>query len=262
MCYLLIHGDMPTSEELGAFDRRLRRQRSIPTEVIETIRLNKAAHPMDALRTGVSSLSTFDADTADMSREANVRKSERLTAQIATVVAAHQRLRSGQEPVAPREDLPHAANFLYMLTGEAPSQEAIDCMDLDFILHAEHGANASAFAGRVTASTESDMHSSVVSAIGTLKGPLHGGAAENVMQMVLEIGSPEKAQEYVNARQKDRNNRVMGFGHRVYKVEDPRARHMREKSRQLSQRWASRSGTRFCRRWRRRCRATSGTAST
>jgi len=236
VCYLLIHGDLPTSEELAAFDKRLRRQRAIPRETVETIRLNQKAHPMDVLRTGVSSLATFDPETTDMSREANVRKSERLTAQTPTVVAAHERIRKGLEPLEPRDDLSHAANFLYMLTGEEPSREAIECMDLDFILHAEHGANASAFAGRVTASTEADLHAAIVSAIGTLKGPLHGGAAENVMRMVLEIGSPERAQEYVNARQKDRNNRVMGFGHRVYKVEDPRARHMREKSRQLSER--------------------------
>ncbi len=236
VCYLLLYGDLPTSEELDAFTRRLKRQRALPKEVIETIRLNQKAHPMDVLRTGVSSLSTFDPDTEDMSRDANIRKSERLIAQVPTVVAAHERIRKGGEPVAPREDLDHAANFLHMLTGETPSQEAVEAMDLDFLLHAEHGANASAFAGRVTASTESDLHSSVVTAIGTLKGPLHGGAAEAVMKMVLDIGSPERAQDYVTRSQRDRNTRIMGFGHRVYKAEDPRARHMREKARQLSQR--------------------------
>src|SRR4029079_1942613 len=127
----------------------------------------------------------------------------------------------GLEPVAPRTDLSHAANFLYMLTGEQPSDEAVEAMDLDFILHAEHGANASAFCARVTASTLSDLHSAVVSAIGTLKGPLHGGAAEAVMKMVLEIGTPDRVESYVTERQKDRNNRMMGFGHRVYKAEDP-----------------------------------------
>jgi citrate synthase len=123
-----------------------------------------------------------------------------------------------------------------MLRGEEPSPEAVAAMDLDFLLHAEHGANASAFAGRVTASTESDMHSAVVAAIATLKGPLHGGAAEAVMRMVLDIGELDRVHDYVTARQRDRNNRVMGFGHRVYRAEDPRARHMREKSRQLSER--------------------------
>jgi citrate synthase len=231
VCYLL-HGSLPTREELDAFDRRLRRQRAIAPGVIETIRQNQTAHPMDVLRTAVSSLATYDPETSDMSPEANVRKSERLTAQVATVVAAHERIRNGREPLVPREDLAHAANFLYMLTGEEPSAEAVAAMDLDFILHAEHGANASAFAGRVAASTEADLHGAIVAAIATLKGPLHGGAAEAVMKMVLEIGTPEKAREYVEARQP----RIMGFGHRVYKAEDPRARHMREKSRELSQR--------------------------
>jgi citrate synthase len=232
----MLYGELPSRSGLTAFERRMSEARVLPEPVIETIRIVAAAHPMDVLRTAVSALSAFDPDVNDESAEALLRKSERLTAQVPAIVAVHHRLRNGHEPVTPRHDLTHAANFLYMLTGEAPSDEAVEAMDLDFILHAEHGANASAFAGRVTASTEADLHSAIVSAIGTLKGPLHGGAAENVMRMVLEIGSPEKAQEYVNARQKDRNNRVMGFGHRVYKVEDPRARHMREKSQQLSQR--------------------------
>jgi citrate synthase len=236
VCYLLIHGVLPTSEEFEAFRRRLSAQRAVAPEVIETIRLNQSAHPMDVMRTAVSSLATFDPETADMSRAANVRKSERVTAQIATVVAAHERIRRGLDAVEPRPDLSHAANFLYMLRGEEPSPEAVAAMDLDFLLHAEHGANASAFAGRVTASTESDMHSAVVAAIATLKGPLHGGAAEAVMRMVLDIGELDRVHDYVTARQRDRNNRVMGFGHRVYRAEDPRARHMREKSRQLSER--------------------------
>jgi citrate synthase len=234
--YLLIHGSLPTQEELDAFEKRLRRQRKLPNEVIEVIRLVKASHPMDVLRTASSALSAFDPDTEDMSRAANIRKSERLTAQFPTIVAAHERLRNDQEPVDPRDDLGHAANFLWMLRGEPPSDEAVEAMDLDFILHAEHGANASAFAARVTASTMSDMHSSIATAIGTLKGPLHGGAAESVMRMALEIGEPERVEEYVRERQRDRENRIMGFGHRVYKVEDPRARHMRERSRALSER--------------------------
>jgi citrate synthase len=236
VCYLLIHGVLPNREELDAFERRLKRQRSLPPEVIEVIRLVKNSHPMDALRTAASALSAFDPDTDDNSRPANRRKSERLTAQFPTIVAAHDRIRKGQEPVEPRDDLGHAANFLWMLTGDRPNEEAVEAMDLDFILHAEHGANASAFASRVTASTMADMHASIVSAIGTLKGPLHGGAAESVMKMALEIGEPERAPVYVTERQKDRENRIMGFGHRVYKVEDPRARHMREKSRALSER--------------------------
>ena len=234
--YLLLHGRLPDRGELAAFNERLQASRALPAQVLDVIRRVQGAHPMDVLRTAVSALSAFDVEAEDMSREANVRKSERLTAQVATAVAAHERIRKGQAPLAPRQDLGHAANFLYMLTGEEPTDEAREAMDLDFLLHAEHGANASAFAGRVTASTLSDLHSAVVTAIGTLKGPLHGGAAESVMKMVLEIGEPGRVQEYVAARQRDRNNRMMGFGHRVYKAEDPRARHMREKSRQLSER--------------------------
>ncbi len=234
VCYLLLHGRLPARNDLAQFTARLAQNRSLPPQVVDVIRLVKDAHPMDVLRTAVSALAAFDPDTTDNSREANVRKSERLIAQFPTVVCAHERIRRREQPVAPREDLGHAANFLYMLTGKEPAKEAVDAMDLDFLLHAEHGANASAFAGRVTASTLSDMHSSIVTAIGTLKGPLHGGAAEAVMKMAMEIGEPGRVHDYVSERLKDRENRMMGFGHRVYKAEDPRARHMREKSRQLS----------------------------
>src|SRR4029077_6431563 len=156
----------------------------------------------------------FDPDTEDMSKEANIRKSERLVSQFPTIVAAHHRVRRGFEPVAPRNDLSHAANFLYMLDGVERSADAVEAMDLDFLLHAEHGANASAFAARVTASTLSDMHSAVVTGIGTLKGPLHGGAAEAVQKMTNEIGTPDRAEEYIKD-QLARHERVMGFGHRV-----------------------------------------------
>jgi citrate synthase len=234
VCYLLLHGTLPTSEELGAFRRRLAANRGLPREVIEVIRLVQRSHPMDVLRTAASAIAAFDPDTADMSREANVRKSERLTAQLPTMVAAHHRIRQGLEPVAPRDDLDHAANFLYMMEGKDPSPEAVEAMDLDFLLHAEHGANASAFAARVTASTLSDMHSAIVTAIGTLKGPLHGGAAEAVQHMTTEIGHPDRAQAYIKEKL-DRHERIMGFGHRVYRAEDPRARHMREKARTLGE---------------------------
>jgi citrate synthase len=233
--YLLLHGSLPTRARLSEFDARLRSQRSLPPEVLKTIAIVCKSHPMDVLRTAVSALSAFDPDTEDDSTEALLRKSERLIATAPTIVAAHERIRKGLEPVTPRADLSHAANFLYMLTGREPSAEAVEAIDLDFILHTEHGANASAFCARVTASTLSDLHSAVVSAIGTLKGPLHGGAAEAVMTMALEIGEPERASEYVKERQRHRESRIMGFGHRVYRVEDPRARHMREKSRALSE---------------------------
>jgi citrate synthase len=230
--YLLLHGSLPTAEELKTFKKRLKEQRSLPAEVTEVISLVQKAHPMDVLRTAVSALSAFDPDTADNSRAANVRKSERLTAQFPTIVAAHDRIRNGLEPVEPREDLDHSANFLWMLQGKEPTPEAAAAIDVDFLLHAEHGANASAFAARVTASTLSDLHSAITTAIGTLKGPLHGGAAEAVMKMALEIGDPSRASQYLKERL-ERGERVMGFGHRVYRAEDPRARHMREKSRTL-----------------------------
>ena len=232
--YLLLHGALPTRSQLDAFLKRLTSQRALPPQIIEVIRLVKDSHPMDALRTATSALSAFDPDTEDNSREANVRKSERLTAQFPTIVAAHHRIRGGFEPVPPRDDLTHAANFLYMLDGKDPSPEAVEAMDLDFLLHAEHGANASAFAARVTASTLSDMHSSIVTAIGTLKGPLHGGAAEAVQKMTTEIGDPSNAEAYIKQKL-EAKERIMGFGHRVYRAEDPRARHMREKSRVLGE---------------------------
>ena len=235
VCYLLLHGALPTKPRLDAFSQRLYAQRALPAQVLQVIRLVKDSHPMDVLRTATSALSAFDPDTEDNSRDANLRKSERLTAQFPTIVAAHHRIRGGFDPVAPRADLSHAANFLYMLEGRDPSQEAVDAMDLDFLLHAEHGANASAFAARVTASTLSDLHSSIVTAIGTLKGPLHGGAAEAVQKMTSEIGDPSNADAYIK-RKLDNHERIMGFGHRVYRAEDPRARHMREKSRVLGER--------------------------
>jgi citrate synthase len=232
--YLLIHGDLPTSEELNAFNKRLLGYRKLPAQVVDVIRAVAHSHPMDVLRTSASALSAFDPDVADNSKEANQRKSERLTAVFPSLVAAHHRIRQGLEPVDPREDLSHAANFLYMLTGEEPDDDAVSAIDLDFLLHAEHGANASAFAARCTASTLSDMHSAIVTAIGTLKGPLHGGAAEAVQQMTNEIGDPSRAQAYL-ADRLGRGERVMGFGHRVYRAEDPRARHMRERSKALGQ---------------------------
>ena len=234
--YLLLYGSLPDRAELDAFEGRLRAARTLPTPVIETIRIVAKCHPMDVLRTAVSALAAFDPDVADESPAAVLRKSERLTAQVPSIVAAHHRIRNGLDPVAPRDDLNHAASFLYLLDGKEPPAEAIEAMNIDFVLHAEHGANASSFAARVTASTLSDLHSDIASAVGTLKGPLHGGAAEAVMKMALEIGEPERAADYVKERQRNRESRIMGFGHRVYKVEDPRARHMREKSRALSER--------------------------
>ena len=232
--YLLLYGALPTSEQLAEFDAHLRANRRIPDEVIQVLDLVKNSHPMDALRTGISALSAFDPEVTDNSVEATIRKGIRLTAMGPTIVAAHHRLRHGLEPVAPNPDLNHAGNFLYMLFGEVPDEETTKLLDVDFILHAEHGANASAFGARVTASTISDLHSSVVTGVGVLKGPAHGGAAEEVMKMALEIGQPENAEEYCR-NILENGGRIMGFGHRVYKAEDPRARHLRDRSRALGE---------------------------
>lgn len=232
--YLLLHGQLPTRAQLSAFDAEFRAARPVPAEVTQIIRLVQRAHPMDVLRTAVSALAAFDPDVTDDSPEAILRKGIRLTAQAATVVTAHERVRHGLDPVPPDPSLNHAGNFLYMLRGKRPDPEEANIMDVDFILHAEHSSNASAFASRVTASTLSDLHSAVVTGIGTLKGPLHGGAAEKVMEMAEAIGQPERAEEYVRETLKS-HGRIMGFGHAVYKAEDPRARHLRDRSKVLGE---------------------------
>ncbi len=232
--YLLLYGELPSTSELSEFDAKLRANRRIPDQVIEVLNLVQNSHPMDALRTGISALSAFDEDVTDNSPEATIRKGIRLTAMGPTLVAAHHRLRQGLEPVAPNPDLNHAGNFLYMLFDEMPDEETVKLLDVDFILHAEHGANASAFGARVAASTLSDLHSAVTTGVGVLKGPWHGGAAEEVMRMALDIGQPENAEEYCR-NILDNGGRIMGFGHRVYKAEDPRARHLRERSKALGE---------------------------
>ena len=233
--YLLLYGELPTKQQLADLDSTLRSSRSLPREVIQILRLVKNSHPMDALRTGISALSAFDPEVTDNSAEAIIRKGLRLTAQAPTIVVAHHRIRQGLEPVEPDPGLNHAANFLYTLFGKRPDPEDGKLLDVDFILHAEHSANASAFAARVVASTLSDFHSAVVTGIGVLKGPWHGGAAEAVMKMAEEIGQPENADAYAR-KIMESGGRVMGFGHRVYKAEDPRARHLRDRSRKLGER--------------------------
>jgi citrate synthase len=233
--YLLLHGKLPTAKELADFDATLRANRSLPREVLQVIELVKASHPMDVLRTAISALAAFEPDTNDNSQEATLRKGMRLTAQAPTIVTAHDRIRQGKDPVEPNAKLNHAANFLYMLYGKEPDSEEAKLLDLDFVLHAEHGANASAFAARVTASTLADLHCAVTTGVGTLKGPWHGGAAEAVMKMALDIGAPERASDYARGLLES-GGRIMGFGHRVYKAEDPRARHMRERSKWLAER--------------------------
>ena len=231
--YLLLYGDLPTRAQLAAFDSELKSARQLPSEIIDVIRTVQGAHPMDVLRTAVSALAAFDPETYDNSIEATIRKGVRLSSQVPTIVMAHHAIREGRDPVPPSATLPHAANFLYMLTGAAPTADMARLMDVDFILHAEHGPNASAFTARVIAGTQANLHAAIVGGIGALSGPSHGGAAENVMQMAIEIGDASRAADYVKALRAE-GQPVMGFGHRVYKVEDPRARHLRDGVQRLS----------------------------
>jgi citrate synthase len=232
-CYLLFYGELPTQEYLDVFSAELKAARKLPPEIFRVIEITKKAHPMDVLRTAVSALAAFDPDVGDNSPQAIVRKGIRLTSQVPMIVAAHEQIRNGREPIEPDRALGHAANFLYMLKGAAPSADAARLMDLDMILHAEHGANASAFTARVVAGTEANLHAAVTAAVAALSGPAHGGAAENVMHMATEVGEPAKAAEYVQ-RKRAAKEAVMGFGHRVYRAEDPRARHMRAGVEKLS----------------------------
>lgn len=232
--YLLLYGVLPTQAELQELDASLKAGRSIPEEVYRIIEAIQAGHPMDVLRTAVSALASFDSEVDDNSPDAVRRKGIRLTSQAATIICAHHRIRQGLQPVAPDPTMSHSANFLYMMRGAAPDEDEAKLMDVDFIIHAEHGANASAFASRVTASTLADLHAAVVTGIGTLKGPLHGGAAESVMQMAEEIGDPSQAKAYAK-RVLDAHGRIMGFGHRVYRAEDPRAQHLRDRAKALGE---------------------------
>ena len=231
--WLLLHGHLPTAAELEALDNDLKAARALPGLVLDIIRLVASAHPMDVLRTAVSALSAFDPDAGNDNRVAVLRKAVRLTSQVAMIVAAHSRIRDGLEPIAADPALSHAANLLWMLTGEKPSAQATELIDRDLILHAEHGSNASSFAARVIISTEASLHAAITAAIAALSGPAHGGAAEDVMKMAEEIGDPEHAAAYVRGKRKA-GEPVTGFGHRVYRAEDPRARHMRAGVERLS----------------------------
>ena len=234
--YLLWNGQLPTRPQLDELKQQLSREPGLPPEIQQFIRsIPKDANAMDMLRTVVSALSLYDPDKADMSREANVRRSIRLTAKFPTIVTTFQRVRNGLDPVEPRQDLSLAGNFLYTLKGQEPDEIATRTMDVAFVLHADHELNASTFAARVTAATLSDMYSAIVSAIGTLKGPLHGGANEGVIKNLLEIGSVENVEPWVKNAFANRQ-KIMGFGHRVYRTTDPRATHLSEMSRRLGQR--------------------------
>ncbi len=234
--YLLLYGELPNQSQLDAFNEQLSSSRTLPNEIYPIIHAVKDSHPMDVLRTAVSALSTFDPDAGAAYDDvaATFRKGIRLTAQVPTIIAAHYNIRRGNDPVVPNPELNQAANFLYMLDGEVPSDDAAQLMDTDLVLHADHGSNASAFTARVVAGTKADAYSAITAAIGALAGPSHGGAAENVMQMAREIGAPENAAQYVRDLLRSRTP-VMGFGHRVYKSEDPRAQHLRDGVRRLSE---------------------------
>ena len=253
VCYLLWHRRLPTRAELGDLQSQLVAARPLPEPVLRLMRSlpvasagrrearvdrEEMSSAMDVLRTLTSALGHYDADAGDNSAQANDRKAVRLTAQIGSIVATIGRLGAGGGPIEPDPVLGHAANFLYMLTGERPSGLATRAFDVALILHADHELNASTFAARVAAATLTDIHSAVVAAIGTLKGPLHGGANADVMRLLLEIGAEaplEKAEETVGAKLA-RKEKIPGFGHRVYRTEDPRATHLRQMSRDLGQR--------------------------
>ena len=232
--YLLLHDELPGRAELDAFDASLKAARTLPDPVYDIIRMIADTHPMEVLRTAVSALGAFDEQAGDDSRDAALAKGIRLTAQVPMIVTAHHHIRNGRDPVPPDNDLGHAANFLYMLTGETPSETAARLMDTDMLLHAEHGSNASSFTARVVIGTEANVHAAMTAAVAALSGPAHGGAAEDVMRMAQEIGDPARAAEYVKEKRKNKEP-VTGFGHRVYRAEDPRARHMRDGVQRLSQ---------------------------
>lgn len=233
VAYLLIYGDLPNQKQFEDFDTILKSSRSLPKKTFSVIENIKHSHPMDVLRTIVSMLASFDEDRDDNSVEATIRKGIRLTAQVPTIVMAHHNIRNNRKPIEPDNNLNHAGNFLYMLKGEKPSQNAINLMDKDFVLHADHGSNASAFTARVVSGTSADIHGAITAGIAALSGPSHGGAAEDVMQMAREIKTPENAESYVKNLLSNKK-RVMGFGHRVYRAEDPRAIHLKEDVKKLS----------------------------
>jgi citrate synthase len=238
VCFLLWHRRLPSRAELGDLQSQLAAGRPLPEPIIRLMRGLPAVDGMDALRTVTSALAHYDSEANDASAQAQYRKAVRLTAQTGTIVATWGRMQAGGGPIAPDPVLSHAANFLYMLTGERPSALATRAFDVALTLHADHELNASTFAARVAAATLTDIYSAVVAAIGTLKGPLHGGANAEVMKMLLELGettSGERIDDAVRGKLA-RKEKIPGFGHRVYRTEDPRATHLRQLSRELGKR--------------------------
>ena len=238
VCYLLWHRRLPTRAELGELQTQLVSARALPEPIVRLIKSLPPGDAMDALRTLTSALSHYDPEAGQTSPDARYRQAVRLTAQMASLVAAYGRVAAGHNPVAPDPTLGHAANFLLMLNGERPSAVAARAFDIGLILHADHELNASTFAARVAAATLSDLYSAIVAGVGTLKGPLHGGANAQVMKMLMAIG--EDADDHqVERAVRDmlaRKIKVPGFGHRVYRTEDPRATHLRRMSREVGER--------------------------
>jgi citrate synthase len=241
VCFLLWHRRLPTRAELGDLQSHLAASRPLQEPIIRMMRSLPPVGGMDALRTITSALAHYESDVEETSAAAQYRKAVRLTAQVGSIVATWGRLQAGGGPIAPDPAMGHAANFLYMLTGERPNVTAIRAFDIALTLHADHELNASTFAGRVAAATLTDIYSSVVAAIGTLKGPLHGGANAEVMRMLLDLGqtaSGDRIDDFVRGKLA-RKEKIPGFGHRVYKTEDPRATHLRQMSRELGKRGGS-----------------------
>ena len=237
VCYLLWHGRLPNRAELGDLQSQLAAARPLPESILRLMRQVPATDGMDVLRTLTSALGHVDPDASDNSAAANYRKAVRLTAQLASLVATYGRLQAGGGPVSPDPALGHAANFLYMLTGNRPSALSTRAFDIALVLHADHELNASTFAARVAAATLTDMHSAIVAAIGTLKGPLHGGANADVMRLLIEIGPdapPERIDDAIRGKLA-KKVKIPGFGHRVYTTEDPRATHLRRMSKELGE---------------------------
>ncbi len=235
VAYLLLYGELPNTSQLTDFRKRLAEARRMPDSLRDLLNaLPKQTTPMDVVRTGVSVLAHYDPESADLETAANLRKAERLLAQIPLVVAAFYRFGKGQQPVAPRADLAQAANFLYMLRGTESPPDHVRALDVALILYAEHEFNASTFTARVVCSTESDLHSSVVAAIGALKGRLHGGANEQVMDLLRKTGGPKNAERWIHDALA-RKEKIMGFGHRVYKAGDVRAEILKKYARSAAE---------------------------
>src|SRR6476660_2208977 len=246
VAYLLLQGELPSLEQLEKFKQQIAKERSLPKEVLEMLRLlPKKTHPMDMLRTGVSMLAPFDPELNDNSHDANIRKAIRLIAKVSTLITDGYRIQHGQDALPERPDLTLAGNRFYKLNGEVPPTWRIRMMDTIFILYADHEFNASTFAARVTASTLADMYAAVTSACGTLKGPLHGGANEESMKMLDEIKTADRAEAWLMDKL-SKKAKIMGFGHRVYKTGDSRVPAMREIARDLGKRTGKENWVPIC----------------